>query len=215
MDHTKLIFLGGGGHAKVVLDSARGLGLGVDGFHDDDPAPSLCGDGGLAHLGKIPQSCSQTGTMYMVTVGELGVRERLIMRIERSNVGGAVVDRSAVVSPSAQINGGVFVGVGAIVNADAVVGAHAIINTGAIVEHDCRVGLNTHLAPRVVLGGGVVVGEHTLVGIGSTVLPGVTIGSRCVIGGGAVVIDDVADGQCVVGNPARPIGVAAEGRVRF
>ncbi len=53
-------------------------------------------------------------------------------------------------------------------------------------------------------------GPHVLsgakVGANSTVLPGVVIGREALVGAGAVVTKDVADGQVVVGNPARVIG---------
>jgi acetyltransferase-like isoleucine patch superfamily enzyme len=43
------------------------------------------------------------------------------------------------------------------------------------------------------------------VGTGAIILPGVTIGAGATVGAGAVVTKDVADGETVVGNPARPI----------
>jgi sugar O-acyltransferase (sialic acid O-acetyltransferase NeuD family) len=206
MEHQSIIFIGAGGHAKVVLESASRLGLAIRGVHDDHAAPGVCVGGAIEHLGAIPERCDLDGCGYFVTVGDLGVRRRFIARIGMGCVSEAIIDPGAVVSGSAVIGGGVYIGAGAIVNADAAIGSHAIINTGAIVEHDCRIGINTHVAPRAVLGGAVAVG-----GIGSTVLAGVTIGDGCVIGAGAVVIDDVADGLCVVGNPARRIRSA----VRF
>jgi acetyltransferase-like isoleucine patch superfamily enzyme len=41
--------------------------------------------------------------------------------------------------------------------------------------------------------------------------PGVTIGTGAVIAAGAVVLNDVADGEFVAGSPARPV---APGRRR-
>ena len=51
----------------------------------------------------------------------------------------------------------------------------------------------------------VTIGKNVWVGGGAIILPGVTIGDHAIIGASAVVTKDVAGGQTVVGNPARPI----------
>lgn len=47
------------------------------------------------------------------------------------------------------------------------------------------------------------------VGCGAMVMPGVEIGEEAVVGASAVVVDDVAPGETVVGVPARPLGFVA------
>lgn len=51
----------------------------------------------------------------------------------------------------------------------------------------------------------VYVGKRVWIGGGTIILAGVTIGDGAIIGAGGVVTKDVAPGQVVVGNPARPI----------
>ena len=51
----------------------------------------------------------------------------------------------------------------------------------------------------------VHIGKQVWIGGGAIILAGVTIGDGAVIGAGSVVTKDVAAGQIVVGNPARPI----------
>ncbi len=143
------------------------------------------------------------GGHFVLAVGDLALRAKLIEQIGEHSFATVIAHPSAVIAERATISDGVFVSAGAIINPHARIGLHAIINTGAIVEHDCRIGFNTHVAPRAVLGGGVVVGDHTLIGIGATVLPGVRIGNGCTVGAGAVVTCDVGDGETAVGVPAR------------
>ena len=45
---------------------------------------------------------------------------------------------------------------------------------------------------------------ETRIGARAVIMPGVTIGEDCVVEPGSVVSHDVADGQRVAGNPARP-----------
>jgi maltose O-acetyltransferase len=50
----------------------------------------------------------------------------------------------------------------------------------------------------------VRIGNDAWIGGGAIILPGITIGDGAVIGAGSVVTRDVAEGQTVMGNPARP-----------
>jgi len=43
------------------------------------------------------------------------------------------------------------------------------------------------------------------IGAGAVILPGITVGADAMVGAGAVVTRDVAAGETVVGNPARPL----------
>ena len=206
--NTHIILIGGGGHAKVMLDAAQCAGIDIHGFVDDDPgAPITKLRGCPAYVGVFDKVTSHTNCEPILAVGDLLLRGELIDRLVGAGFASPIVHPSAVVSASAGIALGGFVGPGAVVNAHAKICSHAIVNSGAIIEHDVRVGINAHVGPGSVLGGGVVVGDHTLVGIGATVLPGVKIGRGCIVGGGAVVVEDVEDGATVVGVPARVVGV--------
>lgn len=52
----------------------------------------------------------------------------------------------------------------------------------------------------------VTIGTDVWIGGGAILLPGVSVGDGAIIGAGSVVTRDVAAGQTVVGNPARPMG---------
>ncbi|WP_237267436.1 sugar O-acetyltransferase [Sulfitobacter alexandrii] len=51
----------------------------------------------------------------------------------------------------------------------------------------------------------VTIGSDVWIGAGAIVMPGVTLGRGAIVGAGAVVTRDVAEGQTVVGAPARPL----------
>ncbi|MEM1235887.1 MAG: sugar O-acetyltransferase [Pseudomonadota bacterium] len=55
------------------------------------------------------------------------------------------------------------------------------------------------------LGKPITIGADVWIGGGALLLPGVTVGDGAIIGAGAVVTRDVAPGQTVAGNPARPL----------
>lgn len=199
-----VVLIGGGGHALVVAE-AIGQGAILVGFYDDAPDARLAPAARVPRLGSLSDIPSTLEPWYMLALGDLSLRRRVLEGPLSKARSFAITHRSAFVSANARLGSGVFVGPHAVVHTFAQVGNHAIINTGAIVEHECEIGENAHIAPGVVLGGNVTIGPDTLVGIGSRVIPGVTVGRGCVIGAGATVIRDVPDGAKVAGVPARSI----------
>jgi len=116
-----------------------------------------------------------------------------------------LIDPSATVARTASLSHGVFVNAGAVVAAKTSIGCHANINRSASIGHDNQLGTAVSIGPGAVLAGSVTVGDAAFIGAGATVLPHVTIGRRAIVGAGAVVTAGVADGEVVVGNPARVI----------
>lgn len=195
----KVILLGAGEHAKVLLDCLMAQGMVVECVVD----PKVVGDWhGIAsqkeYAGERWPDCHA-----LVPIGDNRARktiaERCVHHFSRS------ADPSAVISPKAKLGAGSMVMQGAIVQTFANIGRHVIVNTGASVDHDCKIEDFVHLAPRSILCGRVQIGEGALIGAGAMVLPGVTIGKWSVVGAGSVVTRDVPDESTVVGNPARII----------
>jgi sugar O-acyltransferase (sialic acid O-acetyltransferase NeuD family) len=199
-----LWIIGSGGHAKVVLETARAAGLHVAGLIDERPAMHGANvDGGrvIGGVASIPD-----GASCVVAIGDSLVRERVTSELEGR------VTWARVVHPRAEVARGVAIGQGTVVFAMAVlqpgsgIGRHAIINTAAVVEHDNSVGDFAQLATGSTLTGGVTVGTGAFIGAGAVVLPGVRIGAWSVVGAGAVVTHDVEEGRTVAGVPARTLG---------
>jgi sugar O-acyltransferase (sialic acid O-acetyltransferase NeuD family) len=209
-----LLLLGGGGHAAVVAESARAAGWNVIGCLDDEEGSKAAASViGLTRLGRSGQcrdilAAHPVGTCLHAAVGDAD-RRRDWLDAFRDLPLATIIDPSANVSPSAQIDDGVFIAPRAVINARARLGRGVIINTFAIVEHDCHIDPFSHIAPRAVLCGKVRVGKASLIGAGAIVCPGVTIGPRTTVGAGAVATTDI-DGHCtVVGVPARVLEAVA------
>lgn len=205
----RVMVVGAGGHAKVVIDVLRAAGHEVAALFDDDASrhgqvfrgvPVV---GGAADV--VAYAAAARLTHFIVAIGHNGARLGIGRRLEAAGLEGlAVAHPSAVVGPGVVLGPGTVVMPGACLNADARIGAHGIVNTGARVDHDCVVGDGVHLAPGVVLCGNVRVGEQAFVGAGTTVIPGMVIGARASVGAAAAVVRPVADDSKVRGVPARP-----------
>ena len=97
-----------------------------------------------------------------------------------------------------------------IVTSDVSIGSYFHCNIYSYVAHDCVIGDFVTFAPAVKCNGNVRIEDDVYVGTGAIIRPGragksLTIGRGAVIGMGAVVTKDVAPGETVVGNPARPV----------
>jgi len=202
-----LLVIGGGGHAKVVIDLALRSGVWrIAGVLDDAPGATGRAILGCVVLGGTERisDYARPGTAFVIAIGSNAIRERLQTTATAAGlVAVTLIHPSAVLAESVRIGNGAVVMAGAVINSDATIGNGVIVNTGAVVDHDCHLGDYCHLAPGATLCGSVSVGPRTLVGVGASVIPGIAIGSDCVVGAGAAVVSHVTSGTRVVGVPAR------------
>jgi UDP-perosamine 4-acetyltransferase len=197
MTRRKLILLGAGGHAKVVLEALNSSGITPAACLDPDArlhGTALLGvpvEGGDERLaGHPPASAALVLGVGAPRPGKL--RKALFERYRAQGYAfPPVVAASALCAESVTLGAGAQVLTRAVVHPGSSVGENAIVNTGAIVEHDCAVGAHAHIAPGVVLCGGVRVGAEAFVGAGAVLLPGVRVGRGALVAAGVVVRKDV------------------------
>lgn len=210
---TRVVLLGAGGHARVVIELLRAAG----GFELDgalDPRRELWGTevDGVPVLGGdelLPERREAGVTGAAVALGgarDTSPRRRLYELVLSTGLRPvAAVHPAAIVSPSAIVGDGPTIMASAVVGAAARLGDNVLVNTGAIIEHDCVIAAHAHVATGARLAGGVSVGEGAHVGLGACVNEGVRIGAGATVGSGAVVVRDVQPGAVVAGVPARPL----------
>ena len=195
----RLLVIGAGGHAKVVVEAAESAGFevaGVIGLPTDPSevlghAVSLSDDGIEAHGFIVAIGNNRTRAEYFGRYRERGLEPL------------SVIHPSAIVSPTARIGAGTLVMPGVIVNAQADVGSDAILNTGCVVEHDVAIGDHALIGPLACLCGAAGVGPGVLLGAGTTVAPGTRVGEWSTCGAGAAVVSDLPAHALCVGVPAR------------
>lgn len=209
MSIRRVLIVGAGGHAKVVLDTQLCINNASDKvdllISDDNPeydGRELMGVKVVAPVTKAVKA-GQFDSFH-IAVGDNRVRtSKTYALLALGLLPQTIVHPLAVVSRYSTIEGGCFIAAHAIIAVHTVVSGGVIVNHGAVVDHECSIGKFTHIAPNVTIGGSVSIGENCFIGANSTILPGKTIGDNVTVGAGAVVTNNIASGNVVKGIPAK------------
>ncbi len=201
--NEKVIIIGGGGHAAVVIDALTASGDIPCGILDAR-ASEMTDVLGVPITGTPEEWKKYKEYKFIVAIGNNKTR-KLIVESMPGAAWHTVIHPSATVSAHASIGKGTVILAGATVNARATVGDHCIINTRSIVEHDNVISDYVHLSPASVLSGSVSVGELTHIGTGVSTTNNVSICSGCTLGVATAVIRDITVPGVYIGIPARRI----------
>lgn len=185
-----IIIVGYGGHAKSVIDCIeRQRKYNIIGYTDEIDRKER-----YPYLGTddVLQEYYNCGVQNVaICIGYLGkgnIREVLYEKIKKIGYQlPIIVDPSAIISRTAEIAEGTFVGKGAIINAEAKIGKMSIINTKALIEHECIIADFVHVAVGSVLCGQVKVGKAAFIGANATVIQCRQINERKIIPAGMTV----------------------------
>lgn len=215
----RIVLVGAGGHARVVLDILRYLPHEVLGVVDDDPIKTGTTVGGIPVLGTsgaLPWILREgLATGAIVAIGHNKSRSAKAQECEALGF-----ELLPAVHPTAAIGIRVTVGegsvimAGAVVNCDTFIGSNVVINTGATIDHDGLISDGCHISPGAHIAGNVHLDDLVHIGLGASVVPNVRIGAASVVGAGAVVLGDVPSGEVWAGNPAKRLRRIGESTVR-
>jgi len=206
----KIVILGGGGHARVLIELIRVSGnYKIVGVLDPRlkkgvkvlDVPVLGGDELLNELfnSGVAMACIGVGS-----IRDNSIRRKLYEKVKQIGFSvPSLLHPKAVLSETSKIAEGVQVMVGTIVQVNNFIDENTIINTGAIVEHDCIIGKHVHICPGTIISGGCIIGDSAFIGAGATVIQGIKIGKNTIVAAGSLVVNNVPDGALAKGIPAR------------
>lgn len=207
-----MLLIGGGGHAKSIIDSIKSNGdFIIVGILDNHLKIGECVDH-IPVIGKDSDAKHyyNEGIQYaFISVGSIGnPKIRIAVYHQLSQLGYQfpnVIDSSAVLAKNIQLGNGNYIGKGAIIGAEAKIKNNCIINTGVIIEHECEISDFVHIASGSTLCGQVKIGSKTHIGANTTIIQSITVGSSCLIGAGSVVLRSLADNIKAYGNPCKEV----------
>ena len=202
MDREKILIIGGGGHAKVVIDAALLADKYMLAGIIDNHLPvgkKILGIkvlGNDSDLQRLFKNGIKKAFIAVGSVGDCSVRKNIYKKIKAIGFDSpAIVHPAAVLARDVFLGEGTFVAASATINVGTRIGEHAIINTASSIDHDCQLGNFVHIAPGARLSGGVTIGDEAHIGTGANIIQNIKIGKRCVIGAGTTVLSEVKDGK--------------------
>lgn len=116
-----------------------------------------------------------------------------------------IVDKSSVISSSAEIGLGCFIEQNVSISSQSKIGFGVSIKRNASVGHHSIVGDFVDINPGATIPGKVKIGNNCTIGVGAVLLDGIKIGENSFIGGGSVVTKDIPSGVVAFGNPCKVI----------
>ena len=194
----KIIMIGAGGHAKVLLSLLRESGGRVDTVVTPDFIQPNSPFFDLPKLNSDADAVEKLDPDGCILVNGIGPMPHLTRRrdvfekfVSRGFIFKTIVSTNAKIAHNVVLYQGAQVMNGVVLQPDVVIGANTLINTGSIVDHDCDIGAHNHIAPGAVLCGGVKTGVNVFVCSGSVVTEQIQVGQSAVVGAGASIVRDV------------------------
>jgi len=217
---NQLVVLGGGEHARVVIETALAADPGIEfvGYISPEKDPDSEKRFSVPYLGDdnvIPDILRQyPSAQWTCGMGNNSVRAEVAEKAAcvPDDAWAVLIHPSAVVASGTSIEKGSVIFARAVLQTGAEIGKHVIINSGAVVEHDVIVGNFVHIAPGALIGGGVSINNSAFIGLGARVRDHVQIGNYVTVGTGSVVVSDIPDEETVVGVPARRLSRTRKSR---
>lgn len=201
----RVIVIGAGGHAKVLIDLLNQLSYEIIGV------TSLSNKKGETHFGvpvlgddAVIESHSPSDTALVNGIGSVpgsrqSIRWRVFEKFMQQNYRfPSLVHPSAIIADSVTLSQGVQVMAGVVIQPDVSIAENTIINTRASIDHDCNLGKHSHIAPGVILCGEVNMGDRVHVGCGSVLTQEINVGSDVVIAAGSTLYRSVEANHVVV-----------------
>ncbi|MFZ3091395.1 MAG: acetyltransferase [Nitrospirota bacterium] len=206
----KIILLGGGGHARVLIDLIIGCSeYDIAGILDPqiEKGTEVSGIIVLGSDDMLSELFDRGIKDVCIAVGSIKDNNKRWMLYEKVKQIGfsvpALIHPKAVIAGDLQISEGVQIMAGSVIQTGSSIGENTIINTGAVIDHDNKVGRHVHICPGAVVSGGCIINDSAFIGAGATVIQGIRIGKNAIVAAGSVVINDVPDNSTVIGVPAK------------
>lgn len=207
---NKIIVIGGGGHAKVVISLLKKINkFTIVGFTDNEKKENILG---IDYLGddNILKEIYENGIENCaIGIGQIKsalIRKTIVKKLAKTGfIFPSIISPTVIINEDVKIGEGTVIMDGVVINSGTKIGNFSILNTNSSIDHDCVIGNYVHIAPGATLSGEVNIGDNVLVGTGSSIIQNRRIVSNCIIAAGSSVQKSLDEEGTYRGVPARLI----------
>ena len=213
MDKEKIVIIGAGQHARVVLYNIEEQNkYEVVGFLDSNDnrvgeffeEKEILGNYQKENLKEFSKKIGTN--KFFIGFGNMKYRKKVFdYFINNGWEAVNIIHPNTVVSKNARLGKGILVECGCLITPNPVIGDNVVVNTGSQVNHDNIIENHVYIASGVILSGGIKIAENTLLDDGVIVTLGCSVGKNSLIGAGAVVTKNIPDGVVAYGSPCKVI----------
>ncbi len=178
----KLLIIGGGGHAKSLIDNVfstnmyKPIGILDEKKKVGEKVLGIPVIGNDDLLSKLVLEGIKNVAIGLGSSGDNTLRKKVFSKAKKFGYEvPSILHQKACISEFAKIKDGVQIFANSVVNANTVIDENSVINTSNVIEHDCFIGKNIFTGPGVVICGNVNVQENVFIGSNSTLTPNLII----------------------------------------
>jgi sugar O-acyltransferase (sialic acid O-acetyltransferase NeuD family) len=216
MSARQVVIIGAGGFAREVEWLLRDINSGNNRFRflgyvvsdvaklgDHDSKERIVGDFGWleAHRNEVDSLALGIGNPMV----RAQISAELKTRVPNMDWPPLIHPTAQFDRESCQVEEGVLLCAGVIATVNVRFERFCMVNLMCTIGHEAVIGASSVLNPTVNISGGVVLQDAVLIGTGAQILQYVSVGRGASVGAGAVVNRNVAEGDTVVGIPAKPL----------
>ncbi len=215
MIKEKIILIGSGQYARMVIDNIEDIGN-IEIFGIVTSIPEEVGKNWYRYpiIGineEIDRIFSENKdlTGYFLTIdtlrnGNMRPREQMYKMLDKKYRAPNLIHPKALISRHAILGHGNILEAYTKIANGARMGSHCIVNSFTAVNHDQIIGDNVLIVGNVSMAG-CSIGDNTIIADGASVGFKCSVGCNCIIGDGAVIAKNIPDNVVAYGNPARII----------
>jgi sugar O-acyltransferase (sialic acid O-acetyltransferase NeuD family) len=206
----KLLIVGAGSVGKFIAYNIEQFTnqFEIIGYLDDDVAKYQISLAGYPVLGSVDKlyDFSGKGIALVFGIAFPEIKRKLYYKYQDLNFDfPSFISLKSWISESVSIGQGCIIYPGTSINYECAIDDFVVINMNCSLGHNCSVSSFSSLAPGVNFAGHTKIGKFVEVGIGASTIQGVVVHDNAVIGGQAMIVNDVVQGDVVVGIPARSV----------
>jgi len=190
----KIVVIGGGGHAKVIISILKKLNqYNIVGYTDPGNKVEILG---VLHLGNDEEFLNKKGNIVFAAVGigeniNKSLKKSIIEKYKKSGFHfPSIISPLAIINEEVSIGEGTVILDGVIINPCTKIGDFVTIYSNCVIEHDSIIENYVYLAPAVNMCGGVIIGADSTIGNGVSIKDCVKIKPGSKFESGSILLND-------------------------